>query len=116
MKPSAVSETSRRYQRYAANELKSLLASSEELLESLGDQTGDAVEELRGKLSSSIEKARQRLGDSAEAVSSSAQDASEAAQSYFERNPWTAVAIGTLAGVAVGVVLTSGTDLVKRFR
>jgi ElaB/YqjD/DUF883 family membrane-anchored ribosome-binding protein len=107
-------QTTRRYQKTAVNELKALLASSEDLLESLGDQSGDAVEKLRDRLTASVAKTKQRLENSADAVSSAAQDAADGAQSYVTRNPWTALAIGTVAGVAIGALVTSG--LGKRFR
>jgi ElaB/YqjD/DUF883 family membrane-anchored ribosome-binding protein len=107
-------QTTRRYQKTAVNELKALLASSEDLLESLGDQSGDAVEKLRDRLTASVAKTKQRLGNSADAVSSAAQDAADVAQSYVTRNAWTALAIGTVAGVAIGALFASG--LGKRFR
>lgn len=116
MKASTVSETARRYQNDASDELQALLSSSEEFLESLADQSGDAVEELRGKLKASIERTKQRLGDSAASIASTAQDASEAAQSYVERNPWTAIAIGSFAGLLVGALLASRGDFLNRFR
>jgi ElaB/YqjD/DUF883 family membrane-anchored ribosome-binding protein len=116
MKSSSVSETSRRYRKYASNELQALLSSSEELLESLSDQSGEAVEDLRAKLTTSIERAKQRLAGPAEAVSSGALEAADAAQSYVERNPWKSLAIGTLAGVLVGAVLTSKDGLLSRLR
>jgi len=116
MKASNVSATSRRYQKYASNELQALLSSSEELLESLAGQSGDAVEVLRAKLTASIDKARQRLGDSAQAVSSGAGEATVAAQNYVERNPWMSLAIGTLAGVVVGALLGSRGDFLSRLR
>jgi hypothetical protein len=55
----------------------------------------------------------QRLGNSADAASSAAQDAADSAQSYVTKNPWTALAIGTAAGVTIGALLTYG--LGKRF-
>ncbi len=116
MKSSSISETSRRYRKYASNELQALLSSSEELLESLSDQSGDAVEDLRAKLTASIDRAKERLAGSAEAMSSGAQQAADSAQSYVERNPWTSLAIGTLAGVLVGSVLTSKDGVLSRFR
>jgi ElaB/YqjD/DUF883 family membrane-anchored ribosome-binding protein len=107
-------QTARRYQKTAVNELKALLASSEDLLESLGDQSGDAVDKLRDRLTASVAKTKQRLGNSADAISSAAQDAADDAQSYVTRNPWIALAIGTAAGVAIGALVTSG--LGRRFR
>ena len=102
-----MTQTSSRYQKAAVNELKALLASSEELLESLGDQSGEAVDQLRDRLTGSIAKTKQRLGNSADAVSSAAQDAVESATGYITRNPWTALAIGAAAGIAIGALLRS---------
>jgi ElaB/YqjD/DUF883 family membrane-anchored ribosome-binding protein len=107
-------QTARRYQKTAVNELKALLATSEDLLESLGDQSGDAVDKLRDRLTASVAKTKQRLGTSADTVSSAAQEAANGAQNYVTRNPWTALAIGTVAGVAIGALITSG--LGRRFR
>jgi ElaB/YqjD/DUF883 family membrane-anchored ribosome-binding protein len=101
-------QTTRRYQKTAVNELKALLASSEDLLESLGDQSGEAAEKLRERLTASIAKTKQRLGNSADAASSAAQDAADSAQSYVTKNPWTALAIGTAAGVTIGALLSYG--------
>jgi ElaB/YqjD/DUF883 family membrane-anchored ribosome-binding protein len=107
-------QTTRRYQKTAVNELKALLASSEDLLESLGDQSGEAAEKLRERLTASVAKTKQRLGNSADTASSAVQDAADSAQSYVAKNPWTALAIGTIAGVAIGALVTSG--LGKRSR
>ena len=107
-------QASRRYQKMAVNELIALLASSEDLLESLGDQSGEAVEQLRERLIGSIAKTKQRLGSSAGVVSSAAKGAADSAQSYVTQNPWTGLAIGRVPGVAIGALLTS--SLAKRFR
>ena len=61
--------SARRYQKPAVNELKALLASSEDLLESLGDQSGAAVDEFRDRLTATVAKTKQRLGNSADSVS-----------------------------------------------
>lgn len=107
-------QTSRRYQKTAVHELKALLASSEDLLESLGDQSGEAVEKLRERLTAAVVKAKQRLGNPASAVSSAAEGAADSARSYVTRNPWTVLAIGTVAGVAIGAFLSAGLE--RRFR
>ena len=107
-------QTTRRYQKTAVTELKALLASSEDLLESLGEEGGEAAEKLRKRLTASIAKTKQRLGNSAEAASEAAQDATDSARGYVTKNPWTALAIGTVAGVAIGALFTSA--LGKRFR
>ena len=109
-----MTQTTPRYQKTAVNELKALLASSEDLLESLGDQSGEAAEKLRERLTASVAKTKQRLENSADAASSAAQDAADSAQSYVTKNPWTALAIGTVAGVVIGALLTS--SLGERFR
>jgi ElaB/YqjD/DUF883 family membrane-anchored ribosome-binding protein len=104
----------RRYQKTAVNELKALLAGSEDLLESLGDQTGEAAEKLRERLTASIAKTKQRLGNSADAAAASARDVVDSAQGYVTKNPWVALAIGTGVGVVIGSLVTSGVG--KRFR
>ena len=78
-------QTTPRYQKTAVNELKALLASSEDLLESIGDQSGEAAEKLRERLTASVAKTKQRLENSADAASSAAQDAADSAQSLTQK-------------------------------
>jgi ElaB/YqjD/DUF883 family membrane-anchored ribosome-binding protein len=94
-----------RARKSAEAELRNLVLSSEELLQTLGDQSGDAVAALRVKLSRNIATAKQQMNVIGEALDSIAADAVEETQSFVSRRPWTAVALGLAVGVAVGTTL-----------
>ena len=89
----------------AEAELRNLVSSSEELLKSLGDQSGDAVAALRVKLSRNIATAKQQMNTIGEALDSISTEAAEEAQGFVSRRPWTAVALGIAVGVAIGTTL-----------
>lgn len=88
----------------ATRELQELLSTSEELIESLGDQSGAAVESLRGRLTRTVAGARQRLAAAADSAQTTAGDAVEHAQSFINERPWTAVLIGTSLGLLIGAM------------
>jgi ElaB/YqjD/DUF883 family membrane-anchored ribosome-binding protein len=86
----------------AEAELRNLVSSSEELLKTLGDQSGDAVAALRVKLSRNIATAKQQMSVIGEALDSISNEAMQETQSFVSRRPWTAVALGIAMGVAIG--------------
>jgi len=91
-----------RTRKSAETELRNLVASSEELLKNLGDQSGDAVAALRVKLSRNIATAKQQMNVIGEALDSISTEVAEETQSFVTRRPWTAVALGIAMGVAIG--------------
>jgi ElaB/YqjD/DUF883 family membrane-anchored ribosome-binding protein len=92
----------RRARESAEAELRKLVSSSEELLQTLGDQGGDAVAALRVKLSRNIATAKQQMSVLGDALDSISSGALEQSQGFVGRRPWTAVALGIVLGVAVG--------------
>ncbi len=92
----------RRARKSAEAELGNLVASSEELLQTLSDQGGDAVAALRVKLSRNISTAKQQMNVLGDALDSISRDAVQETQGFVARRPWTAVALGIVLGVAVG--------------
>jgi ElaB/YqjD/DUF883 family membrane-anchored ribosome-binding protein len=97
--------TARNPRKSAEAELRNLVASSEELLKTLGDQSGDAVAALRVKLSRNIATAKQQMNVIGEALDSIATETAQETQSFVARRPWTAVALGVAVGVALGTAL-----------
>lgn len=97
--------TGRHARKSAEAELRNLVSSSEELLKSLGDQSGDAVAALRVKLSRNIATAKQQMNVIGDALDSIATEAVDETQSFVSRRPWTAVALGIAVGVALGTTL-----------
>lgn len=106
----------RRARKSAETELRNLVSSSEELLKTLNDQSGDAVTALRIKLSRNIASAKQQmnvLGDALDSVS--AQTVKERG-SFVSRHPWAAAAMGVVLGVALGTTLITINTVAARSR
>jgi ElaB/YqjD/DUF883 family membrane-anchored ribosome-binding protein len=92
----------------SASGLQSMIDSAEELLESVKDQQGAVAASLREKLSDTIDKARDRLDafDAQEAAS----EAIDTTVGFVRNDPWRSVAIGTLALLAVTLLLRLSSD------
>jgi ElaB/YqjD/DUF883 family membrane-anchored ribosome-binding protein len=102
--------TAKRVQRSrktAEAELRNLVSSSEELLKTLGDQSGTAVAALRVKLGRNIATAKQQMNVLGDALDSISEQAVEESRGFVSRRPWTAVALGIVLGVAVGTAVAA---------
>lgn len=95
----------RRARKSAEAELRDLVSSSEELLKTLGDQTGDAATALRIKLSRNIASAKEQMSALSDALDSVTEEAVNETRSFVSRRPWTAAALGVALGVAIGTTL-----------
>ena len=86
-------------------ELRSIVDHAEALLEAISDEGDPKLSSLRERVAESIESARAHV----EEMQSDAERASEGAAAvvarWIEENPWTAVAIGAGAGLAIGLLL-----------
>jgi len=93
----------------AGPELREVLASTEELLAALGDESGPVVDELRERLKRTIAEVRGQLGSSffsnARATFSRARDTASSLNAFVNLRPWTSVGIGIGVGVLVGMLL-----------
>jgi ElaB/YqjD/DUF883 family membrane-anchored ribosome-binding protein len=98
----------RRATAHNANGLHDLIETAEELLESLQDQQGAAVQALREKVSATLEVAQRRLQLLEPEIRAAASDAMDSAVSFVRRDPWRAVAIGALAGLAITMLMRGG--------
>jgi ElaB/YqjD/DUF883 family membrane-anchored ribosome-binding protein len=95
----------RRARKSAEAELRNLVSSSEELLKTLSDQTGDAATALRIKLSRNIASAKEQMDALGDALDSVTEEAVNETRSFVSRRPWTAAALGVALGVAIGTTL-----------
>ena len=93
----------------AQKELRDVLASTEALLEALGDEGGEAIDELRERLTSTITDVKKELGSSfiasAREKIARARDAAASVDEFVQDRPWSAVAIGAGIGMLVGLIL-----------
>jgi ElaB/YqjD/DUF883 family membrane-anchored ribosome-binding protein len=83
-----------------------VVADTETLLRSLAQVGGDKAAALRSSVEGNLAVARKRLGDLQEAAGQSTVAAAKATDDYVHDNPWTAVGIGALVGLIVGLVVT----------
>jgi ElaB/YqjD/DUF883 family membrane-anchored ribosome-binding protein len=93
-----------------ASQLDDLIASASDLLDNLNEQRSDTASALRSRATRNIEGARRRLNDLKRQVPESAGQAARAAARYAQRNPWSAVAAGTLVVGAVAALLYMSTS------
>lgn len=88
-----------------AEQLGELVAKTEELLKSIGDDGGSGVHELRDRVGRTVRSARARLGTLEGQAEELALNAAHSAQAYAKANPWTIVAMAAAIGLAVGALV-----------
>lgn len=88
-----------------AGQLDALIQSASELVDQLNDQGGDAAETLRKRASRNIETARRRLSSWRRDIPEGTAEAARIASGFARRNPWTAVAVGTVIAASIGALL-----------
>ena len=89
-------------------DLRVLAADTEQLLRVTAGDTGQHVVHLRAKAEESLRAARARLADVQDAALARARAAGRATDAYVHANPWQVVALGAVAGLAVGLLLMRG--------
>jgi ElaB/YqjD/DUF883 family membrane-anchored ribosome-binding protein len=91
------------------DDVKAVLADTEELLDALRTESKDRVAGLRPRVEATIKRARTRLAEAEATVTARARHVARAADSYAHENPWRtagmAAAGGALVGAMIGVLL-----------
>lgn len=90
----------------AGDDLRDLIAQAEQMLHSLGSQTGEAAQRLRERVEATVRSARSRLSSIEDDARALTDQAADTADQYVRRNPWGAVAIAAAAGLIVGALLS----------
>jgi len=85
-----------------ARDFKSLIADSEDLLNSAATVSGEGLAVARKRFEERVSNAKAALTSATQPLSESTQQAAAAADDFVHANPWSAVGIGTLAGMLVG--------------
>jgi ElaB/YqjD/DUF883 family membrane-anchored ribosome-binding protein len=91
----------------ASSEVQNLIADVEDLIERVGEAADPEVRRLRSKVASAVTSAKRSLASGAEQVQQQARDAFEASDRYVRGQPWEAIGIAALAGIAVGFLVSS---------
>jgi len=91
-------------------DLRILVIDVEQLLKLTASQTGERVAQVRAKAEESLQVAKVRIAELQAAAVAKARAAGRATDAYVRANPWQSVAIGALAGIALGLMLSRGPD------
>lgn len=84
-----------------AADLKLVISDAEALLRATVGQAGETAAAARARMQESLESAKLKLGPLAE----EAAEQVRAADGYVRANPWQAVGIAALAGIALGLLI-----------
>ncbi|MGB5080803.1 MAG: DUF883 family protein [Burkholderiales bacterium] len=89
-----------------AADLRLVIADAEALLRATIGETGESVAAAREKIKQSLDAAKDGLESLGEEAAQQARIAVRAADDYVRGNPWQAVAIAALAGIALGLLVS----------
>ena len=85
-----------------AADLRLVISDAEALLRATVGQAGETAAAAREKMQESLESAKLKLG----ALGEEAAERVRAADDYVRANPWQAVGIAALAGIALGLLIS----------
>ena len=85
-----------------AADLKLVISDAEALLRATVGEAGETAAAARAKMRETLESAKLKLGPLAE----EAAERVRAADGYVRANPWQAVGIAALAGIALGLLIS----------
>jgi ElaB/YqjD/DUF883 family membrane-anchored ribosome-binding protein len=91
----------------ASEEVQNLIADVEDLIDRVGEAADPEVRRLRAKVADAVTSAKQSMAAGAEQVQRHALDAFDAGDRYVRNQPWEAIGIAALAGVAVGFLVSA---------
>ena len=87
-------------------EVNDLLADVQDLLGRVAHVADPEIARLRLKVEGAIATAKKAIGDGADQVQRQAQEAMNASDRYVREQPWQAIGIAALAGLAVGFLVS----------
>lgn len=89
-------------------DLRVVVADTEELLRATAGQAGEKVVAARERIQGNLAVAKQRLVAAQDAVVVKAKEAAKVTDDYVHENPWRAVGIGAGVGLIIGMLITRG--------
>ncbi|HWM66018.1 MAG TPA: DUF883 family protein [Steroidobacteraceae bacterium] len=95
-----------RQARVAANqEVHKLIADVEDLVRRVGDAADPELARLRAKVESTVATTKRAISDGTEQVQRQAKEALEAGDRYVRDQPWDAIGIAAVVGLAIGFLV-----------
>lgn len=99
----------RRVQAAGSGELQNLIADVEDLVARVANLKDADVVRIRGKVENALASAKQSLASGTESVRRQARLVGTTADSYVRDNPWQAIGVAAMVGVAVGFLTSRRT-------
>lgn len=87
------------------NDLRAVIADTEELLGAAADQVGAGAAEARHRIQARLQQAKANLGHLQESAVAQARAAGHAADDYVHDNPWRAIGAAAAIGLLVGLLI-----------
>lgn len=101
----AAREAAQRAGTAAGEEVQNLIADVEDLIDRVGDAVDPEVRRLRSKVAAAVITTKKSIADGVEQVQGQAKEAIEAGDRFVRNQPWEAIGIAALAGLAVGFLV-----------
>jgi ElaB/YqjD/DUF883 family membrane-anchored ribosome-binding protein len=89
-----------------AADLKLVISDAEALLRATAGKAGETATAARAKMQETLDSAKLKLGPLGEEAAEQARAAVSAADDYVRANPWQAVGIAALVGIALGLLIS----------
>ena len=86
-------------------DLKMIIADTDELLRATANQAGARIAEARVRLEGSLKVANARIAEAQEAAMARTRVAAKATDDYVRAKPWNAVGIAAGVGLVLGVLI-----------
>ena len=89
----------------AGEEVQNLIADVEDLIDRVGDAADPEIRRLRSKVAAALAITKKSIAEGVEQVQGQAKQAIDASDQYVRNQPWEAIGIAALAGLAVGFLV-----------
>jgi ElaB/YqjD/DUF883 family membrane-anchored ribosome-binding protein len=89
-----------------AADLRRVISDAEALLRATAGKAGETATAARAKMQETLDSAKLRLGPLGEEAAEQARAAAHATDDYVRKNPWQAVGVAVLAGIALGLLIS----------
>lgn len=101
----AATDAVRRTRSAGNQEVRNLIADVEDLISRVSEAADPEIARLRAKVESGLTAAKQAISDGADQVQRQARDAVMAGDRYVHEQPWQAIGVAAIAGLAVGFLV-----------
>jgi ElaB/YqjD/DUF883 family membrane-anchored ribosome-binding protein len=87
------------------DELRSMVADAEELLQATASQTGETAAIARSRIEKSLCAVKGSLREAETAVVERTRQAVKVTDQFIHDNPWQSIGVGACAGVVIGMLI-----------